>query len=668
MSSIRQLAGASTFGPSSLDIHNLGGGDDEKTYDNTHHNKVVVIGNRRRSRTTDSGGDSFALLHRGSGGGSHHFNNVAGDIITSAQSSSSVVLQSSVAANNIYSDGGNNNHNVGHHHRGLSGSSFSSFKRSLRDLYPNTTTTNNAMIESTLSDDSLYSSSPKQQQRMSPINRSSSIGHGIVLGSSVSNNSGGNNNTIGSSSAQRIRAATWDTAMQKFSPLARKKKQLSFDRDDYNVVTDQQQQQHSPPPPSSPPSSNINDDESNNNELDYIILGGGGGADKGNLFKLSSEYEIEDFSDYESSDNGNDDIGEEEDDDEEEEEPIIDGAMMMLPTPKANNLTMSAGSNNRWQQAAEAITRTNSLPSPDSEAVKRFHAQNSLDDICDINPAFSKNSSQMSFSSSIGTSSRDDAVDGEESKVEEGDEEERNDNLLMKGSAAAARKKDRKVSFAPDHFDSRRGSFSHQISYNTDVSFMDESFSTVERHKQFGSQPNQQEQNTFMNKFFNPCKCLSWSLIGSYIIRTAPCFWCMKRVGISATDRQIVIRLNVLIVFFCLVQIGAGIFVLTTVLIGYFDTVSREADTKIYYEEGNDNRPLITQDLWSLTTFIYFLSLMNFVLLIAAMLAQRAIRYVNLAKSVRYMWALYWIIPLQVFFMIGLFDYNQVMEVWTKHW
>jgi hypothetical protein len=656
MSSIRQLAGASTFGPSSLDIHNLGGGDDEKTYDNINK---VVIGNRRRSRTTDSGGDSFALLHRSSGGGSHHFNNVAGDIITSAQSSSSVVLQSSTANNS--SDGGNNHHNVGHH-RGLSGSSFSSFKRSLRNLYPtNTTNNNNAMIESTLSDDSLSSSSPQRQQRMSPIPiRSSSIGHGIVLGSSVSNNSGGNNNNSGS----RIRAATWDTAMQKFSPLARKKKGLSFDRDDYNVATDQQQQ-HSPPLP--PPSSNINDDGSNNNELDNILLGGGGKTNKGNLFKLSSEYAIEDFSDYESSDNGNDiDEGEEDD----EEEPTIDDEMMILPTPKANNLTMSAGSN-RWQQAAEAITKTNSLPSPDSEAVKRFHAQNSLDDICDINPAFSKNSSQsMSFSSSIGTSSRDDAADGEESKVEEDDEERNNNNLVMTGAAAAASgKKDRKVSFAPDHFDSRRGSFAHQISYNTDVSFMDESISTVERHKHFGSQPHQQEQNTFMNNFFNPsCKCLSWSLIGSYIIRTAPCFWCMKRVGISATDRQIVIRLNVLIVFFCLVQIGAGIFVLTTVLIGYFDTVSREADTKIYYEEGNDNRPLITQDLWSLTTFVYFLSLMNFVLLIAAMLAQRAIRYVNLAKSVRYMWALFWILPLQVFFMIGLFDYNQVMEVWTKHW
>jgi hypothetical protein len=623
-----------------------------------------VIGNRRRSRTTDSGGDSFALLHRSSGGGSHHFNNVAGDIITSAQSSSSVVLQSSAANNS--SDGGNNNiHNVGHH-RGLSGSSFSSFKRSLRNLYPtNTTTTNNnnAMIESTLSDDSLSSSSPQRQQRMSPIPiRSSSIGHNIVLGSSVSNNSGGGNNN---NSGSRIRAATWDTAMQKFSPLARKKKGLSFDRDDYNVATDHQQQQHSPPPP---PSSNINDDGSNNNELDNVLLGGGGKTNKGNLFKLSSEYAIEDFSDYESSDNGNDIYEGEEDD---EEEPTIDDAMMMiLPTPKANNLTMSAGSNNRWQQAAEAITKTNSLPSPDSEAVKRFHSQNSLDDICDINPAFSKSSNQsMSFSSSIGTSSRDDAVDGEESKVEEGDEES-NNSLVITGAAAAAAagKRDRKVSFAPDHFDSRRGSFAYQISYNTDVSFMDESISTVERHKHFGSQPHQQEQNTFMNKFFNPCKCLSWSLIGSYIIRTAPCFWCMKRVGISATDRQIVIRLNVLIVFFCLVQIGAGIFVLTTVLIGYFDTVSREADTKIYYEEGNDNRPLITQDLWSLTTFIYFLSLMNFVLLIAAMLAQRAIRYVNLAKSVRYMWALFWILPLQVFFMIGLFDYNQVMEVWTKHW
>ena len=139
----------------------------------------------------------------------------------------------------------------------------------------------------------------------------------------------------------------------------------------------------------------------------------------------------------------------------------------------------------------------------------------------------------------------------------------------------------------------------------------------------------------------------------------------MKKVGVSATDRQIVIRLNILIVVFCLVQIASGLFVLTTALIGKYQ--SFHATTNSYDEKVNV-KPLVSQDLWSLTTFVYFLGGINFILLIAATLAQRAIRYVNLAKSVRYMWTLFWILPLQIFFMIGLFDYNQIMEVWAKHW
>ena len=43
------------------------------------------------------------------------------------------------------------------------------------------------------------------------------------------------------------------------------------------------------------------------------------------------------------------------------------------------------------------------------------------------------------------------------------------------------------------------------------------------------------------------------------------------------------------------------------------------------------------------------------VLLIASMLAQRAIRDVNLVGSVRYMWVLLWLLPIQIFCTIGLF-------------
>jgi len=287
-------------------------------------------------------------------------------------------------------------------------------------------------------------------------------------------------------------------------------------------------------------------------------------------------------------------------------------------TPKVNNLTTDTCAGESLDQASN----------PNSTLVNK------------------QLSNELSMTlSTFGADSRD-GEDEEEAKVEEGD--------VVFNETIKGRKQ---VSFAKEH-----DPISNQISYH----YMDDSISMPERRKYASlSQEDRRKSSMFMEKIINPCKCLSWSLFGSYIIRTAPCFWCMKNVGVSATDRQIVIRLNVLIVFFCLAQIGSGLFLLSTVLMGY--TMQDDAAGKAYNEADKD-KPIVTQDLWSLTTFIYFLAGINFVLLIAAMLAQRAIRYVNLTKSVRYMWVLFWILPLQIFFSIGLFDYNQVMEVWTKHW
>lgn len=352
-----------------------------------------------------------------------------------------------------------------------------------------------------------------------------------------------------------------------------------------------------------PPIAIETNDENGDSELDLIL-------DKRDLFKLPSNYEMEmdDFSYSSHSQSG------------DEEEPAII-ASSSVTTPKANNLTTDM---------------------PFSE---------NLDQTSNIKPTSNEMSQQTL--STFGADSND-GEDEEEAKVEEGEE------LIVN----EAKKEQKQVSFATDE----HGPLSHQISYYTDVSYMDDSISIPERRKYARSlsQEDQSISSMFMDKL-HPCKCLSWSLLGSYIIRTFPCFWCMKNVGVSATDRQIVIRLNILIVFFCLAQIASGLFLLSTALVGYQQSARDAADTKEYNEADKD-KPIITQDLWSLTTFLYFLAGINFVLLIAAMLAQRAIRYVNLTKSVRYMWVLFWILPLQIFFSIGLFDYNQVMSVWTKHW
>lgn len=156
----------------------------------------------------------------------------------------------------------------------------------------------------------------------------------------------------------------------------------------------------------------------------------------------------------------------------------------------------------------------------------------------------------------------------------------------------------------------------------------------------------------------------SWSLIGSCIVRTAPCFWCSKKLSISSTDREILLRLNRLCAFFSLLQICYGVFTLVMKFITYDDD---QADSANDPDKEGVDKPWFNSDLWSLDTFVIALSAINFVLLIASMLAQRSIRDVNLVGAVRFMWVLFWLLPLQIFFTIGLFDVYRVSEVRTKH-
>ena len=290
------------------------------------------------------------------------------------------------------------------------------------------------------------------------------------------------------------------------------------------------------------------------------------------------------------------------------------------PTPKASNLTS---------------------PMPVSENLDQTSNNNMLETSLSKNQS-SKEKSVNTLALEISTNTLSTSGEEEEAKVEEGE-----------AAITEQRRMDQKhpsVSFVNRYYDP----------------FFDDS---IERQKYFPSQiqEDRSKKSLCIERLVNPCKCLSWSLFGSYITRTAPCFWCMKTVGVSATDRQIVIRLNALIVIFCSVQIASGLFLLSIALMGYNQSTRNAAEINAY-DEGDRDKPLVSQDLWSLTTFVYFLAGINALLLIAAVLAQRAIRFVNLARSVRFMWVLFWILPLQIFFSVGLFDYHRVMESWSKHW
>jgi len=171
--------------------------------------------------------------------------------------------------------------------------------------------------------------------------------------------------------------------------------------------------------------------------------------------------------------------------------------------------------------------------------------------------------------------------------------------------------------------------------------------------------------------FLTTCWCLphapklSWSRVSSTVVRYAPCFWCcLRRSGTGGTDRVTLTRLNVLCIFFALWQFGVGIFVLVAFL---SDTIvdrnlGEEISYRTYYREA------LTPNLWMMSGSLLILSIVGFVLLVTMILTIPVIRQVNLIGAIRFMWVLYWILPLQIFLVIALFDYHNVTDVWIKHW
>ena len=176
----------------------------------------------------------------------------------------------------------------------------------------------------------------------------------------------------------------------------------------------------------------------------------------------------------------------------------------------------------------------------------------------------------------------------------------------------------------------------------------DEIFQSASSQLSSRTVSNSPQQSSVWSKI-NPCRDrLSWSLAGSCIVRTAPCFWCSKKLGLNATDREILLRMNMLCLFFCIVQAGVGGYLFFTNFIGYYN--------------GGDDSPFINGVLWSLQLFVYFLSIVSAILGITCLFARRWLRDVNLVGSVRFMWTLLWVLPLQIYFMIGLFDYYNVRK------
>jgi hypothetical protein len=72
--------------------------------------------------------------------------------------------------------------------------------------------------------------------------------------------------------------------------------------------------------------------------------------------------------------------------------------------------------------------------------------------------------------------------------------------------------------------------------------------------------------------------------------------------------------------------------------------------------------------LWNLNGLTFAVGTLALIIIIICFCTIRAIREVDLVGAIRYLWAIFWIVPFEVFFNVSLFDYHKVTSVWIRHW
>jgi hypothetical protein len=163
----------------------------------------------------------------------------------------------------------------------------------------------------------------------------------------------------------------------------------------------------------------------------------------------------------------------------------------------------------------------------------------------------------------------------------------------------------------------------------------------------------------------------SWTRVSYFIVTNAPCFWSCgifrNKTEIAPTDRAILARLNILVAFFSFGQLVSTIFLV--VLLYGPRIVDRGLPTRTEAEQDNTDAGItVLVNLWNINSTVFVMGLLASGNMLATFLAVRVIRNVNLNGALRFLWLLLWVIPFEIFFVIALFDYFRVTNVWIKHW
>ena len=154
---------------------------------------------------------------------------------------------------------------------------------------------------------------------------------------------------------------------------------------------------------------------------------------------------------------------------------------------------------------------------------------------------------------------------------------------------------------------------------------------------------------------------VTWSNAAGCVVRNAPCFWFRNKLVVGATDRSILLRLNVLCLFFAVGQIFSA--VCLAILLYAKGIVDRD-NGKV----NRDEKSFFTFNVWNITPGLLSLGLVALIISISVIRATPGIQEVNLSGSIRFLRSLVWILPIEAFFVIEMFDFHRVSDVWVRHW
>jgi hypothetical protein len=122
---------------------------------------------------------------------------------------------------------------------------------------------------------------------------------------------------------------------------------------------------------------------------------------------------------------------------------------------------------------------------------------------------------------------------------------------------------------------------------------------------------------------------------------------------VGASDRSILYRLNLLCAFFALGQIAAAALLVVAL---YSPRITDRDGSRVNRAEESQT---VSLNLWNLNASVFYLGVLGFIVFFLVTCTLKVIREVNLQGAVRYLWFLAWLLPLQIFFIITLFDYHK---------